>query len=256
MGIACHNHADTYGVFPAGGGSWTSNRTWAGSEPAIYPTQQWGWMYQILPFIEQGNLWAIPPGVLPGDATAGPLGDIEVASTPVKIYNCPTLRGATIFPYDQAGWSPSVGRRAVCDYVGNGGTTSGSYDGPIVPVGLVVRITDISNGTSNVMLAGEKYLDRAIAMTSSDCNDDQGWTDGWDNDTVCFADGGGNTPMVPIRDGSIGTCGLNFGSPHPVSMQCVLCDGSVRSISFSAAQAPFVIFCQRSSGEVLDWSSF
>jgi hypothetical protein len=161
-----------------------------------------------------------------------------------------------IFPYSQAGWSPTVGRRAVGDYVGNAGSYSGANDGAPVPTGLTVRITDISNGTSNVMLIGEKYLDRDIAVTNSDCNDDQGWTDGWDNDTICFADGGGNTAMTPIPDGSIGTCGLNFGSPHPVTMQCVLCDGSVRSISFHAAQTPFVIFCQRNSGLELDMSSF
>ena len=133
---------------------------------------------------------------------------------------------------------------------------SGPNDGPLVPTGLSVRITDIGNGTANVMLVGEKYLDRNIALLNSDCNDDQGWTDGWDNDTICWADGGGNTPMVPIPDGSIGTCGFNFGSPHPVSMQCVLCDGSVRSISFRASQVPFVIFCSRNSGEALDMSSF
>jgi prepilin-type N-terminal cleavage/methylation domain-containing protein len=258
IGIAFHNHADTHGVFPAGGLSWTLNRTWNAAEntPTLYPTQAWGWGYQILPFIEQSNLWAIPPGGLPGDATSGPFGDIEVASTPVKTYNCPSLRSGVIFPYGQAGWSPSVGKRAMGDYVGNGGTMNGRNDGPVVPAGISVRITDIINGTANVMLVGEKYLDRNIALTNSDCNDDQGWTDGWDNDTICWADGGGNTPMVPIPDGSIGTCGFNFGSPHPVSMQCVLCDGSVRSISFRASQAPFVIFCSRNSGEALDMSSF
>ena len=33
------------------------------------------------------------------------------------------------------------------------------------------------------------------------CNDDQGWTDGWDNDTICFAQGSSSgtiyTPQVP-----------------------------------------------------------
>src|ERR1700722_19508387 len=100
MGIACHNHVDTHGVLPTGGLSWTANRTWnaADNMPTLYQTQAWGWGYQILPFIEQSNLWMIPPGTLPGDASAGPLGDIEVASTPLKIYNCPSLRSGVIFP--------------------------------------------------------------------------------------------------------------------------------------------------------------
>ncbi len=256
MGLAFHNHHDTYGFLPAGGGSWTSNRTWSGSEPAIYNTQQWGWGYQILPFIEQTPLWMIPPGSLPGDASSGPLGDIQVASTPVKTFICPSLRGPTVFPYSQSGWSPSVGKRAMGDYVGNGGTTETSYDGPIVPVGSTVMLVQITNGTSNVLLIGEKYLDSAIATIRSDCNDDQGWTDGWDNDTICFADGAGTTVSTPVPDGSIGTCGFNYGSPHTGGMMCVRCDGSVRMVSFSAAPGPFVIFCQRNSGLALDTSSF
>ncbi len=256
MGLAFHNHHDTLGVFPTGGNSWTDNRTWNGNSPATYATQAWGWGYQILPFIEQQNLWIIPAGDLPADAKDGPLGDIEVASTPLKIFNCPSLRGATIFPYSQAGWSPTVGRRAMSDYVGNGGSVNGADDGPLVPQGHTVKLVNITKGTSNTLLVGEKYLDRLIAATHSDCNDDQGWTDGWDNDMICFADGGGATPMVPVPDGSLGTCGFNFGSPHPTAMMCVLCDGSVRSISFSASTAPFVIFCQRNSALYLDMSSF
>ncbi len=256
MGLAFHNHQDTLGVFPTGGGSWTLDRTYTTAGPGLYLTQNWGWGYQILPYVEQQNLWSIPPGSLPGDASMGPLGDIEIASTPLKIYNCPSLRGPTVFPYSQAGWSPSVGKRAVGDYVGNGGTNSGTYDGPLVPVGLSVRITDVTNGTSNVLLIGEKYLDRLICSTQSDCNDDQGWTDGWDNDTVCFADGGGSTPMIPVPDGQLGTCGLNYGSPHFGIMQCCLCDGSCRTISFYANPAEFVIFCQRNSGFPVDMSSF
>ena len=255
MGLAFHNHNDTYGCFPSGGGSWTNNRTWNGNQPATYLTQQWGWGYQILPFIEQSNLWNVPPGSLPGDASAGPLGDIEVASTPLKIFNCPSLRGPTVFPYSQAGWSPSVGKRAVGDYAGNGGTTTSSYDGPITPTGgLLIRIVDIRNGTSNVMLVGEKYLDRAIASVTSDCDDDQGWTDGWDNDMICVAQGSGSTSQPPLPDGTGTTCGWYFGSPHVAGMQCVQCDGSVRMVTYSADAAEFQIFCQRSSGLVLNSS--
>jgi hypothetical protein len=121
---------------------------------------------------------------------------------------------------------------------------------------MVVRIVDVTKGTSLTMLIGEKYLDRATCTSSPDCNDDQGWTDGWDNDTICFADGAGTTPSPPVPDGSIGTCGLNFGSPHLTQMMCVLCDGSVRSINFSSSAANFLIFCQRNSAAILDMSSF
>jgi prepilin-type N-terminal cleavage/methylation domain-containing protein len=257
MGLAFHMHDSNYGVFPTGGGAWTANRVWSGNFPGNYLTQTWGWGYQILPFIEEQNLYMIPPGTLPPDATAGPYGDIEVASTPIKTYICPSLRGPTIFPYSQAGWSPSVGKRATGDYVGNGGTYSGTNDGPLVPLGQTVSFNGISNGTSNVLLIGEKYVDRALATSGSDCNDDQGWTDGWDNDTICFAQAANpGTTDVPQLDGNSGTCGFLFGGPHTAGIQVVLCDGSVRSVSYSVNAGPWLIFCQRNSGKVLDWTSF
>lgn len=257
MGLAFHNHHDTQGAFPSGGGSWTANRTFNGSTPADFRTQMWGWGYQILPYVEQQNLWAIPAGSLPGDASAGPSGDIQVASTPLKIFNCPSLRGPTVFPYSQAGWSPSVGRRAMGDYAGNGGSYFNKYDGPLVQTGAKqVTFASITSGTSNVLLIGEKYVDKLIAATRSDCNDDQGWTDGWDNDTVCVAQPSPGTTTTPQPDGTVGTCGTIFGGIHIGGMQAVLCDGSVRSVSFSVSPAAFLIFCQAQSSLPLNWSSF
>jgi prepilin-type N-terminal cleavage/methylation domain-containing protein len=255
IGIAFHAHHDTTGAFPSGGNGWWLDRTWTNGSPGNYQTQNWGWGYQILPFIEQNNLFMIPPGTLPPDASAGPYGDIQVASTPVATYICPSVRGPTIFPYSQAGWSPTVGKRAMNDYVGNGGTTGSPYDGPLAPSGNPVAFKHITNGTSNVLLIGEKYLNIDMASAQSDCNDDQGWTDGWDNDTICFSSPGG-TVYTPQRDGKAGTCGLIFGGPHTGGIQVVLCDGSVRSVNYGVAPGPWVTFCSRNNGLVLNWDSF
>lgn len=74
---------------------------------------------------------------------------------------------------------------------------------------------------------------------------------------ICF--GQGNTPGTnypPQPDGNVGTCGLLFGSNHPMGLQCVLCDGSVRSVRYSVDPANWTIFCQIYSNSVIDWSSF
>jgi prepilin-type N-terminal cleavage/methylation domain-containing protein len=267
MGIAFHNHHDVYGAFPSGGLGWWQDRLMlANGVPASYNSQTWGWGYQILPFVEQNNLYVIPQNGSPG-------GDVTVAGTPLKIYSCPSLRPGTTFPYAQSTWSGQ--RRAVSDYCANGGTNgtwgaftqgSNSLDGPLVPSangapsgvtgsGMSVTFAHITKGTSNTLLIGEKYLDWVTSQTSPDCNDDQGWTDGWDNDTVAFAQLGGVT-TPPIPNGKVGTCGLNFGGPHPAGIQVVLCDGSVRSVSYMVAPGPWLIFCQANSSAVLDWSSF
>jgi hypothetical protein len=155
------------------------------------------------------------------------------------------------------------------DYCANGGTSgsagSGSFDGPVVPVngyagytGSPVKILGCTNGTSNILLISEKCMDTNYLNNpnSRPSNDDQGWTDGWDEDVIAFAEGGGSSSMPPSRNSPNNGAGFNFGSAHPASVQAVLCDGSVRSVSYNANPTAWVIFCQRSSGEVLDTSSF
>ena len=62
MGLAWQSHHDIYKVFPSGGTHWedSGTRAFVGSgpnaSPADYRSQIWGWMYQILPYMEQGNL--------------------------------------------------------------------------------------------------------------------------------------------------------------------------------------------------------
>jgi prepilin-type processing-associated H-X9-DG protein len=219
-----------------------------------------------LPYVEMEDLWQNP-------------NDFEVAGSALDLYICPSLRGPTRFPYSagNGGWSGQL--RAVSDYVGNGGTWGwdgtedqtlgpGSFDGPFVPNGWgyesggatdpvpFVTPAMITNGSSNVLLAAEKYLDKAICTSHNDCNDDQGWTDGWDNDAVCWAYGGNgssNGPIVtPQPDGAIGTCGGCFGSVHPGYMQAVFCDGSVHSISFQIDPDTWANLCSRNNGNPVD----
>src|SRR6478609_6920820 len=104
IGLAFHNHHDTFNWFPSGGLSWPSDRNYvSGSNtPEGAKAQNWGWAYQILPFIEQRNLWENTDSAF-------------VASSKVKSYSCPTVRPPTVFPY--SGSTPT-GNRAMADYVG------------------------------------------------------------------------------------------------------------------------------------------
>jgi prepilin-type N-terminal cleavage/methylation domain-containing protein/prepilin-type processing-associated H-X9-DG protein len=279
MGIAFHQHNDAQGAFPSGGLWWSSDRLVLNGQPADYTRQTWGWGYQILPYIEQQNAWQIPPGT-----GTPPPGDVAIASLTLKIYNCPMVRGPTSFPYSQATWNGA--RRATGDYVGNGGTWGGwnapfttsnnSLDGPIVPSfsdgsaantngsSRVVKMAHLmAKGTSNTLLIGEKLVDTSKAQGgSAACNDDQGWTDGWDNDTICFANGqngNGGAPAPPQLNGPTppaGGCGSVFGGPHPSGMNIVLCDGSVRNIRYNLNPTAWQILCQAKTTAVLDWSQF
>ncbi len=267
MGLAFHNHHDVLKAFPSGGTYWyDTDRTWTGPSkgkgtPANFEKQSWGWGYQILPYIEQKDLWALPAD--------NPIGD-----TAIKTYNCPSARPQFRFPYSQAGANT---HRYMWDYSGNGGAwgtwtaldrSVNSLDGPIVPSryrgngtskevasGLVSRIKRITDGTSNVLLIGEKYLNGPARQGISVCSDDQGWVDGWDNDSIayCKGDNQNNPPTPPTAFKGDAACGFFFGSSH-ATMQCVFCDGSVHSIRFDVAPLTWLLVCQVADDKPLKFS--
>lgn len=242
VGLAFHNHHDTYGTFPSGGLGWYLDRNLtAGGSPEGANAQNWGWAYQILPFHEQQNVWE--------QSNSG-----VIAATNVKTYSCPTVRRPTTYAYSQ---SAPTGSRAMMDYVGNGGTYGGwwgfskaenSADGPLAPSGLQMNFASLTDGSSNVLLVGEKWMN--VMKTGPDCNDDQGYVDGWDNDTICWARGGyaSNPIYPPLKNGKTGTCGQIFGSSH-ATLLTVFCDGSVHSISFTIDPTMWLRLCAGQDGQ-------
>jgi prepilin-type N-terminal cleavage/methylation domain-containing protein len=260
IGLAWQSHHDTFKVMPSGGGDWsTSARVMVHGVPADYNSQSWGWMYQILPYIEQNNLWANKS-------------DFEVAETPVFMYICPSFRGPIIRPYSQSGDTVTT-QHAMNDYIANCGTGLATYDGALVPSkhgysavsGLVRKITDITDGTSSTFLVGEKFVDPAKAFDASqtsDCADDQGWVDGWDNDAVGCAEGGGvgtvtNQDGIAVelpkridpKLGDVDSCGQNFGSIHAAACMFVFCDGSVHAIAYDIDPTVYGRLCKINDGK-------
>src|SRR5215469_5615766 len=59
IGLGIHNYHDAHGQFPTGGTDWQLGISFsdtAGLRPYAPPYQTAGWMYQILPYIEQDAL--------------------------------------------------------------------------------------------------------------------------------------------------------------------------------------------------------
>jgi prepilin-type N-terminal cleavage/methylation domain-containing protein len=251
MGLAFHSHHDMHKVFPSGGRHWSETaRIMNGpGSPATWQKQSWGWAYQILPFIEQKDLWQ--------DAS-----DDRVGGTPIPIYSCPSSRPATIYNY-------SGYKRFMMDYSGNTGKFmdpdnaigKNTFDGPIVPsqnygAKLKRRLRDITDGTAMTLLIGEKYLTKSQTAQQTSCSEDQGYVDGWDNDSVASAisfsynTSSVTTPQQTSRS-ELNTCGGFFGSIH-ANMLGVFCDGSVHTVNFTISAPNFLSLLQINDDKPLD----
>jgi prepilin-type N-terminal cleavage/methylation domain-containing protein len=292
MGLAFQSHHDVYHVFPSGGTHWNDNqRTMVGDTPAVWDSQVWGWGFQILPYIEQESLWNLP---------AGQANDDLVAKTVLPIFTCPTVATPRVYPYNQGAPAGGTPQRAMNDYCANGGSngTSGNsannanvYDGPLVgslnppnpnpnnyPGSNTKReMVHITDGTSNTLLVGEKWL-TGSTIGGPTCNNDQGWVNGWDNDMITFSQGDRtwgppswvvptyaltNPPVFGVSTTPIewdmttsakgnDACGGVFGSIHVGQMNAVFCDGTVRSVSYNVSQLVFFSMCSINDGAAVN----
>jgi prepilin-type N-terminal cleavage/methylation domain-containing protein/prepilin-type processing-associated H-X9-DG protein len=241
IGIACHAHHDALGAFPNGGYTWSYAPTYISyGNPATGTKQFASWAFQILPYMEQNNLWS--------GSKAGNIAQAQriAISTPVKTYFCPARRPAVALPAKGNWYSPggSFGH-AQTDYAGNIGSGSNGaivQNTPSKP--NQINFAAITDGTSNTILVGEKRLDIAhIGQYQSD--DNEGYTAGWDWDTIR------HTNYRPYQDRPNSGSSNSFGSSHPSGCMFVFCDGSVKLIPYSINATTFARLGYRNDGQVL-----
>ncbi|MGE4003184.1 MAG: DUF1559 domain-containing protein [Planctomycetaceae bacterium] len=272
IGLALHNHHDTFGHFPNnGGGDWPSEAFYDSTVLPTIPNPKictagagwgtcWPWgigdpskpgkeqpgsyAFAILPFLEQANSYdqaitlegaiPIPALVIPGRRDPTP---IAVPATD------PVYPG---WLYQDGGW----GDWAKTDYAAN--------DQVMIPAwgprwGKVLSFRDLSDGSSNLILVGEKALDLEAMRAGS-------WY--WDEPIVVGGSGGtgrcglelypdepGLRELVnvsrPYQEGISPTTGIpcgggNWGAPADAGgVQFALGDGSVRLLGYSVDKLLF-----------------
>ena len=171
LGLACHNYADINGIFPSQVGGVP---TWF-----LQSDYRTSWMVQILPMMEQNNLFNAYN--FTADRAAYSYTNTTVMATPISSYACPSYAGP-ILQQGQSDWNGFAGTigaamktwwiAGTC-YKGNlGDNTTGPFPGSLRPYGdlnngqptatgmfwraqMVVPIAAVTDGTSNTMLAGE-----------------------------------------------------------------------------------------------------
>jgi hypothetical protein len=104
----------------------------------------------------------------------------------------------------------------------------------------------VIDGTSNTLLAGDKRLNLALLGQPQD-DDNEGYTAGWNSDTVR------QTDKLPLPDYiGLGDGDGRFGSSHPGVFQVVLTDGSTRSVAYTIDEVTFRHLGDIHDGQVLD----
>ncbi len=225
IALAFHNYQATHGVFPDAGKEQNQcdGKT---HTPGDGARSHWNFLYQILPYMEQQNLY---------DHTD----DLVIYQTPIPMYYCPTRRRPALY-----GSAPS----ARTDYAGSSGDRF-IRAGIIRSNGVIVaRRCDppvdfamIRDGSSNTLMIGEKQQHPNHFGKSG--GDNEPWCDtGLDFDQVRNALYGepvtGRFGGPPAHDndelpGEPGVWSMKFGSSHTGAFNGALADGSVRSISYS-----------------------
>jgi prepilin-type N-terminal cleavage/methylation domain-containing protein/prepilin-type processing-associated H-X9-DG protein len=123
-----------------------------------------------------------------------------------------------------------------------------------------ITIAQIKDGTSNTYMVGEKYLNPDDYLTGNDSGDDGPCLASDDIDLVRWSGfiGGtaGYTPYPPMQDQAgqaTGTYGV-FGSAHAAGFNMTMCDGSVRTLSYSIDTSVHKNLANRMDGNPIDGS--
>jgi prepilin-type processing-associated H-X9-DG protein len=252
IGLGLHNHHDTYDRFPSGlmvqmvppkdptepieplGGTiaWSTCPHCLDRPVA----RMWGsWLESILPFVEQDNVFKQM------DRTRRDYFNCMTSTSPgatvIRLYLCPSDH----VPKEQFQYSTYY--FAANSYFGNAGSwawpvnlaSTLGFDG-VMYYNSSVRIKDITDGTTNTILAGERYSFDPDVM-DTDLAEWRGWA--WTNynsapDHLCDSRFPINATYAEIKAAgwTVDQRKTTFGSGHSGNgANFLLCDGSVRFIT-------------------------
>jgi prepilin-type N-terminal cleavage/methylation domain-containing protein len=281
MSLAILGHENALKHFPTGG--W--GRMWVGDpDLGTSDKQPGGWIYNILPFLEQGILHNLGAGMKDPDKYDAAA---KMIAVPMSEFICPTRRPVELCPYHpgldpktyNASWTSTAART---DYAINRGVFSAEadagdgpklYDDPtykwpdptlingICFVRSMIKATDISDGLSNTYLVGEKYINAQEYASGQDPGDNASLCQGDCFDiarnvaVIVYKDGKPQTEYEPpLKDMRTYIDNYCFGSAHPSTWQASLCDGSVHVVSYDIDTEVHYLLGVRNDGQLVDKS--
>lgn len=265
LGLAMLTHHDTHKHFPTNG--WGAE--WIGDPDLGFDRRQpGGWVYNVLPFIEQTSLRELGRGL---DDREKNLQGARLLATALDGLQCPSRRQMDLYPVQEKVRFNNVKppeRVAKCDYAVNGGDVSTivgkrptslkatevrrfSYPDTWQMTGIGFPFSQVSraevrDGSTNTYLLGEKSvyskeygsgraLGDQLTMYVGDSDDIRRWT---------------SSPPVPDAEAS----STAFGSAHAGGCHFVFCDGSVRFVRYHISPEAHRRLGNRRDGKSIDRS--
>ena len=230
--------------------------------------QPGGWVYNVLPFVEQEPLHDLSLGKTGSDHDAA-IEQMKLTWPPV--FKCPSQvrpdldpSNAWSNPYAKTDYAGNGGEQFAANTLGNnpdptgkgviGGDQTAGYN-TLVASGKKYFIpwiqlsngifynasqttfADITDGATNTYLAGEKYVFLEASAAAPDWGESWNMYDGYDDDNCRWVGTVADVPtsdFVPMQE-TIGYYSLQwhmFGSAHGSGCNFAMCDGSVRLISY------------------------
>jgi prepilin-type N-terminal cleavage/methylation domain-containing protein/prepilin-type processing-associated H-X9-DG protein len=277
MGLACLAHEHIHGFLPSSGWGWA----WVGDPDRGFGRRQpGGWIYNILPYMEQQVLHDLGAGKA---ANAKKAEAARMTTTPLSWFNCPTRRQPLVYPvrteystlarnafnanpvlvHARADYAANAGDKYSNQHVDEGPPTleagdNHTYQTPWYPLpgdstGVSfqhseVKLTQVSDGTSNTYLVGEKYLNPDDYATGLDAADNLSAYEGYDIDMnrwTSLVDG-------PMQDQAGNSQAYRFGSAHAISFNMAFCDGSVQAINYTITSEIHRCLGNRQDGKPID----
>ncbi|MCO6045945.1 DUF1559 domain-containing protein [Aeoliella sp. ICT_H6.2] len=293
MALGCVNHHDTHKYFPTGGWGWAyvgdPDRGFGKNQPGGWIFNVLPFIEEQALHDLSGN-----GDGSTADRTQR-AGAMEVAQATVKIANCPTRRAPLLYPRAGGTLINALTPTETIkmDYAANAGhcvsewPDSGIYAGPSsydatevsnwmkqvktqlrrkandgtpfysgVTFGTSeVSMRQISDGTSNTYMIGEKMVPADLYETGSHAGDNETWCTGFNNDNFrSTARNSGTEALLPAPDTDVAIANSpdRFGSAHSSIWLVAFCDGSVHSMSYDIDWQTHRDLGNRADGNPLD----
>jgi prepilin-type N-terminal cleavage/methylation domain-containing protein/prepilin-type processing-associated H-X9-DG protein len=259
LGLGFLLHEETHRFYPSSGWGYT----WMGDpDRGVGQSQPGGWAFTVLAYMEQTTTQAIGKG-LPAAEKRAALATLK--GRPIEMFHCPSRREALAYPSTERSVNTvNVRLMAKSDYAANGGSLYRAAAGPGLNCleqypncswdydlrflqnefdGITGQLSEIkpaqvSDGTSNTLMLGEKFLNPQNYDTGRCGGDNNSVYSGHDRDTVRWV-----TDLekpneferyLPLADDENVDLSAShrFGSTHAGGLNAAYADGSVHTVNY------------------------